>query len=220
MTVAVCTPINTYIGNDTTATFPFTFPVWNKNQFSVTVKQTNGTTLYTLVDGVDYSVSGLYASGTPANIGSITLIDADQSWIDNSGFLASGWTLYIERDLLIEQEESIRNQGDYYPETLEDALDYLTMLLQDLNYAISQISGGGGGGGGTTTIIQVVSPYLIDTVTGLVYQLEMISGVLSQQQISAPPPGIPSQSLVLTDTANGNLYYLTVNNGALGLVRI
>jgi hypothetical protein len=223
LTVAVCTPVNSYIGNDTTNTYPFTFPVWNAGQFSVTAKSTIGATTYTLINGTDYTVSGLNPAGTPASTGSITLISNNQLWIDSNGFLSSGWTLTIERDLLVEQEESIRNQSSYYPETLEDALDYLTMLLQDLDYAISQIpTGGGGGGGGNTTVnnYYLLTPYLVDTVTGISYSLEIVNGVLSQLPISAPPTGIPASQLTLVDTVNGNLYYLTVANGALGLVKV
>lgn len=158
MTVAVCNPINSYVGNSTQNTFPFTFPVWNQNQFIVTAAPTTPGTAYTLTLGVDYSVTGLNAAGTPASTGDVVLINASQAWL-SSGFLATGWILTIVRTLLLEQNTSIRNQGDYYPETLEDALDYLTMCEQD----------------------QATGTFIVtDQVTGQQYLMVMINGVFSQ----------------------------------------
>jgi hypothetical protein len=163
MTIAVCTPLNSYIGNDTTATYPFTFPVWNSSQFIVTVAPTTPGMSYQLTSGVDYNVTGLNAAGTPASTGNIVLINASQAWIYASGFLKTGWVLTIVRTLTLTQNTSIRNQASYYPETLEDALDYLTMCEQD----------------------QAAGVFIVtDQVTQQQYLMVMINGVFSQIPIA------------------------------------
>lgn len=162
MTVAVCTPINSYVGAGSADTFSFAFPVWNQGQILVTVAPTTPGTGYTLTVGVDYTVSGLNPAGTPATTGSITLINAGQTWLSGNN-LASGWILTIVRALALSQNTSIRNQGDFFRSSLEDALDYLTMLIQDQATGIF---------------------ILTDQVTGSQYLMVMISGVFSQIPIT------------------------------------
>lgn len=162
MTVAVCTPINSYVGAGSASTFPFSFPVWNQTQFIVTVAPVTPGQGYTLTQGVDYTVSGLNPAGTPASTGSITLINAGQTWLSGNN-LATGWILTIIRTLSLSQNTSIRNQGDFYRSSLEDALDYLTMLIQDQATGIF---------------------ILTDQVTGTQYLMVMINGVLSQIPIT------------------------------------
>lgn len=158
MTVAVVTPINSYVGAGSANTFPFAFPVWNQSQFTVTVAPTTPGIAYQLTEGVDYSVAGLNPAGTPASTGSITLINAGQLWLSGNN-LATGWILTIVRTLALSQNTSIRNQGDFYRSSLEDALDYLTMLIQDQSTGIF---------------------ILTDQVTAQQYLMVMINGVFSQ----------------------------------------
>lgn len=162
MTVAVCTPINSYVGNGSANTFPFVFPVWNQGQFIVTVAPTTPGVGYQLTPGVDYTTSGLSPAGTPAQEGAITLVNAGQAWLSGNN-LATGWILTIVRTLALVQATSIRNQGDFYRSSLEDALDYLTMLIQDQ---------------ATGTFI------LTDQVTQQQYLMVMINGVFSQIPIT------------------------------------
>lgn len=44
--------------------------------------------------------------------------------------LPAGYKISIERSTPVTQEASIRNQGGFFPEIHEDALDKLTMLVQ------------------------------------------------------------------------------------------
>ena len=158
MTVAACTPLNSYIGNSTQNTFPFTFPVWNSSQFIITVAPTTPGTSYSLTLGVDFTVTGLNPAGTPMSTGQIVLINAGQVWL-SGGNLATGWVLTIVRTLSLTQNTSIRNQGDFYPATLEDALDYITMCEQD----------------------QAAGVFIVvDQVTQQKYLMVMINGVFSQ----------------------------------------
>lgn len=163
MTVAAVSPINSYLGADNANTFPFTFPVWNSSQFIVTAAPTTPGKNYQLTLGVDYTVTGLNPAGTPFSTGNIVLVNVGQAWLDGSGFLASGWVLTIVRTLTLNQNTSIRNQGDYYPETLEDALDYEMMCLQDQAAGVF---------------------ILLDQVTGQKYLMVMINNVFSQIPIA------------------------------------
>lgn len=160
MTVAPSTPINTYTGDGATNSYPFTFEVFLQTQLDVIVVAPDAT-VYTLDLGTDYTVSGLSPTGGGAMPGSITLVNSGQAWL-TSGNLTTDYILTIERTLPIAQTYSIRNQGDYYPEFLENALDYIVMLIQQNENN------------------QLV---LTDTVTGRTYQLLMVNGVLSTQEI-------------------------------------
>jgi hypothetical protein len=161
MTVAAVSPVTNYVGNGTVAAFPFPFPVWTPSQIQVIVG--GGVTPVVLTLTTDYTVSGLNAAGTPfSTLGVVTLVNAGQTWL-SGGNLATGFSLSISRVLTLQQLTSLRNQGDFYPETIEDALDYEMMVMQQLNT------------GGVT---------LIDLFNGHTYQLVMINGVLSQVQIS------------------------------------
>jgi hypothetical protein len=53
--------------------------------------------------------------------------------------LTSGQYLTVSRNLPAVQETSIRNQGNFYPVAVENALDYLTMLVQQLNTDVTAI---------------------------------------------------------------------------------
>lgn len=158
MVVAICDPINSYVGNNSANTFSFTFPIFSQNQLLVTVAPIAGGTAFTLTPGADYLVTGLNPTGDPASTGNIELINAGQAWLTGNN-LATGWVLTLVRALPIAQNTTIRNQGDFYRSTLENALDYIVMLLQDQ---------------AAETLI------LTDQVTGIEYQLVMINGVLSQ----------------------------------------
>ena len=161
MTVAVQTPINAYTSNGSASSYNFTFPDFLNSQILVIVTSPLGVG-YTLILGTDYSVSGLNASGDPASAGTVNLINSGQAWL-TGGNLTTGWSIIIQSNFPIAQTTSIRNAGDFYRSSLEDALDYLTYLIQQ------------NGVSGMT---------LTDIVTGYVYRLEMINGVLSQVRIS------------------------------------
>ena len=161
MTVAVGTPLNAYLSNGSASTFNFTFLVYDNTQPLVIVVSPTGTG-YTLILNTDYTVSGLSPAGDPASAGTINLINASQAWLTGAN-LTTGWTIIIQRNFLIQQTTSFRNGGDFYRSALENALDYITYLLQQ-----NQIS----------------ASTLTDTVTGYVYRLEMINGVLTQVRIS------------------------------------
>ncbi|MCW4258146.1 MAG: hypothetical protein N0C84_16905 [Candidatus Thiodiazotropha taylori] len=69
--------------------------------------------------------------------------------ISLSGALAVGETLNISRVVDTLQETDLQNQGGYFPEVVEDALDKLTMMVQQVESG----DGDGGGGGGSTPVV-------------------------------------------------------------------
>lgn len=165
MVVAVNTPIVSYVGTGGTNTYPFTFPVFNSTQILVTVVGP-GVPLTGLDEGIDYLVSGLNPSGSPASAGQITLINAGQAWLTGAN-LAVDMTLIIQSNIPYSQPTSIRNQGDFYRSALENALDNIALQIQQMNMLITE------------------GQFLMtDVATGAVYRVFMANGVLSQQQIS------------------------------------
>lgn len=210
MTVAQNTPINSYIGTGGTNTYPFTFPVFNSSQLLVSITNPTATQTLTLLLGINYLVSGLNASGDPASAGNITLVNNGESWLIN-GNLVTGWTLTIQSNFSYSQTTSIRNQGDFYRSSLENALDNLEYQIQQL-YGLILLDGGGGGGSSpiVTTVI------LTDQVTGNTYQLLMVNGVFSTQQVGSGT----SIVVILTDQVNGHTYELIMSNGVFATKQI
>lgn len=117
MSVSETTARNRYTGNGATSTYSYTFPITETSDLLVTVRNTSNVET-TLVLDTDYSVTG---QGEDAG-GTVVLINASQTWL-TSGFLTSGYILVIRRNFSLTQPADIRNQGDFYPETHEDAFD-------------------------------------------------------------------------------------------------
>lgn len=116
MTLPTTVSRNTFAGAGSTGPFLTTFPFKLATDLSVTKLDVLGIE-HTLVLNVDYTVAGAGNSS-----GSVTLGAA----------LALGESLTIRRVPPNVQNTSIRNQGQYFPSTLEDALDYVTSLVQAL----------------------------------------------------------------------------------------
>jgi hypothetical protein len=114
MTVASEINHNQYVGNGVTTSFDYGFRIFKNSHLLVQVSDLDGV-ITALVLGTDYTVTGVGAS-----VGKVIL----------TAPLASGWGISIDRNLPIVQETDLRNQGTFYPETHEDAFDYLTMLIQ------------------------------------------------------------------------------------------
>lgn len=178
MTLAATSPTITYIGDGSADTFPFPYPVFSKGDITVSVLNTNVTPNVSipLTIGTDYNVTGLNAAGTPpSTAGIVTLVNNSQAWL-SAGKLATGYSLVLERIVAVAQLTSVRNQGTYYPETIEDALDYLTMICQQLT-SIAAAGGGSGGGSSGTVIIP-------DLLNGHTYQVVAENGVIGLIEVS------------------------------------
>lgn len=119
--MTISTTSNTAVaqGNGLTPSFDFNFPVPLASYLVV---------YYTDADGVitklmpsQYTVTGI---GT-ANGGSVTYPTSGPP-------IAQGTSLTIQRVLPYQQLTDLVNQSGYYPNVVENALDYLTMLIQQL----------------------------------------------------------------------------------------
>lgn len=176
MTVPVTVNSNIYIGNGAANVYSFTFLAFIPANLQVTVKDTlTPSTTYLIQQGQDYTVAGLNPAGGPPSTGSITLVDNGQTWL-SGGFLLTGYTLTITRVVSLVQNTSIRNQGDYFPEVIENALDYITMALQQIQGQLPPSP--------TISLSPATLVILSDTVNGHTYKLLMVNGVLSTQQVT------------------------------------
>lgn len=127
MTIASSSSRNDYTGNGTSANYAYNFRIYSGSDILVyAVKTLDGTENLLTLDA-DYSVNDIGEL-----TGSIDLISDGQDWIDENDYLASGYTLVIIRSLEFTQPTEFRNQGTFYPDTHEDAMDRIVMLAQQL----------------------------------------------------------------------------------------
>ncbi len=119
----------TYLGNGATTLFAYNFEVPAQSQMVVTLTNNNVSPPVTSVlSTTQYSVSGIgNATG-----GTVT-------YPVSGSPLASGWTITIQRVVTYQQSTSLANQGAFYPQVVEAALDYLTMQTQQLAAQIAAL---------------------------------------------------------------------------------
>jgi hypothetical protein len=117
-----------FIGNGSASVFPFIFKVFSSSDLEV-VKQTTATGVETIpVLGTDYSVSlNLNQDSNPG--GSVTL---------TAGALAVGYTLTIASAVPELQQTELQSEGGFYPEVITNALDKLTILVQQLQEQVDR----------------------------------------------------------------------------------
>lgn len=126
MTISTTTASVTYTGNGATTSFAFSFliPTGGITVYKYT-KSTLARTTLTL--DVDYSVSGL---DDPAG-GTVT-------YPLSGSPLASTELIEIRRTVALTQATALSNQGPFSPDSIEDALDKLTELVQQVNDFLGQ----------------------------------------------------------------------------------
>jgi hypothetical protein len=106
-------------GNDVTTSFPFTFKTFEKADVKVIYTDVDEIESVLVLDS-DYTVTlNLDQNASPG--GSISY-----------STLATGEKLTILGDVEYTQETDIQNQGGFYPEVFENALDKITMLIQQV----------------------------------------------------------------------------------------
>lgn len=125
MTVPANIERNDYIGNGSTEIYAYGYKVSSEDHHLVTVADLDGAET-TLVKTTDYTVTGV---GVKTG-GNIVLVDNSQDWIDESGYLKTGYRMSIRHYVPLTQSTDIRNQGVFYPETHEDAFDYLMWCIK------------------------------------------------------------------------------------------
>lgn len=117
-----------FIGNDSASTFPFTFKVFDAAEVEV-VRLEVATTVETILSlTTDYTVS-LNQDQDSNPGGTITLV---------AGALATGFNLVITSDLANLQPTDLTNQGGFYPEVINDALDRATIQIQQLEEKVDR----------------------------------------------------------------------------------
>jgi len=117
---------NALVGNGNTATYPFAFKVFTDADVVVKKLETATSIETTLTLGAsnDYIVTlNSDQNGNPG--GSITLKSGG-----NNQNLASGFTIVITSALTPLQGTDLTNQGGFYPEVINDALDKSVILHQ------------------------------------------------------------------------------------------
>jgi len=155
-----------------------------------------GTGVYSppLILNADYTVQGANTS-----YATVTLLAA----------VPAGKSLYIERDIILDQETDFTNLGAFYPELHEDALDLLTVYVSDVADALAAIEVGVDGdylplaggvmtgaigwdeAGETATIDMVPDP---NSASGNIMTVESIAGV----QVKAPNVVLDTDNLQIT----------------------
>jgi len=124
MTITTTTARNDYIGTGSAGYYAYTFRIFAATDLLVVIRNTTTGVETPLAYVTDYSVTGV---GEGAG-GTILLISA----------LQVGYTMAITRVVPIVQDTDLRNQGTFYPQTYEDALDYLTAIDQQQEDAIER----------------------------------------------------------------------------------
>lgn len=117
MTVQSTVSRNDYTGNGTANTYPYTYRVRDESHLRLIVTDLDGVETVLIIT-TDYTVTGVNASSG----GNIVLVNNSQAWL-TAGNLSTGYGLSIIRKRPILQETDIRNQGEYYPEGIEDEFD-------------------------------------------------------------------------------------------------
>ncbi len=118
-----------FTGNGSNTSFPFTFKVFSTEDVAVTVNDALGAETVLVLDS-DYSVTlNVDQEATPG--GTVT-------YPISGSPLASGLKLSITGAVAYEQGTDIPTGGDFNPTVLENALDSLSMQIQQLDEAVSR----------------------------------------------------------------------------------
>ena len=112
-----------YAGNGSTTQFAYTFRILDEAHLTVVKTAADGTETTLTVD-VDYVVSDV---GNPAGGTVATTVPP-----------ASGETLTILRGVPLTQETDWTNQGPFFAETVEEAVDKLTMIAQQFDERVDR----------------------------------------------------------------------------------
>jgi len=120
MTVVTTTTSVSYTGNSSATTFAYAFPIPVED--GVVVKtEVIATGVQTTLTDSQYSITGIGEPG--GGVVTYPLVGSP---------LASTHKIIISRVLPLLQETDLTNQDGFYPEVIESALDYLTMLTQQI----------------------------------------------------------------------------------------
>lgn len=124
MTVATTANKITYVGDGSTTVFPYTFA--NPSALDIIVYFTSASGVITDVTSAATVTVNAAIAPNPTPVGGSVVYNPSGSPI------ALGTSLTIFRSLAEVQDTSLVNQGTSYPQVIEEALDYLTMTVQQI----------------------------------------------------------------------------------------
>lgn len=126
MTMSTTTSrMSAYNGNGVTTAFAYTFKIADEDELVVSLYVTATEVETPQTISTHYTVSGVGA----ASGGNVTMLVAPPT----------GTQVRIRRSTPLTQPTSIRNQGDFAPETHEDVFDRLTRQIQELQDQINRV---------------------------------------------------------------------------------
>ena len=133
MTLPLSNRRNDYVGNGAVNSYNYTFKLFVASELRVIVSDASDVAFPDLVLGVDYSLTGV---GNAAG-GAVNLIDIGQAWL-TGGNLTNGYKIAILGNMPIAQNTSIRNQGAYFPNVIEDRFDIISASQQEISEKLSR----------------------------------------------------------------------------------
>lgn len=110
---------NTYTGNDTFDALPYTFRITDETHVKVAVRAVATGVETPLTLTTHYTVDGVGDAGG----GDVNLVHGAFAWQNADGTLKTGYKAVVLLYPPIKQESDFRNQGEFFPETHEDAFD-------------------------------------------------------------------------------------------------
>jgi hypothetical protein len=117
MTVSSTVTRNTHTGDGTESIYSYSYRVVSATHLRVVERDTSGAESE-LAYITDYGVTGVGSE--------------DGGTVFLSANLADGHTLVIDRVVPVLQSSDFRSQGRFRPQSVEDALDYITMIHQQV----------------------------------------------------------------------------------------
>lgn len=131
MTISTETSVVTYTGNGATTVFTFPF-VSGGVSSDIEVIFTNSAGVETILDTSQYTLVF-----NPIPVGGLWSIGGSVTYPIAGSPIQIGTYLTINRTVPFEQTVSINNQGAFYPQAVEQALDLLELQLQQLNTGLA-----------------------------------------------------------------------------------
>jgi hypothetical protein len=121
-----------FTGNGITQDFPFSFKVFSAGDLRVEIVDTAGAvTLLALTSDYTVALNANQESNPGGTVSTYAMLD-------------SGWTLTITTDMPLLQPVALTSYGGFFPEVINDALDRVTIQMQQLKEAISDTVGPAG----------------------------------------------------------------------------
>lgn len=143
------TASNEYIGNGTASVFPITFKTFEKESIEASVADADGLTT-NLTINTHFTLDSI---GIVNTNGQLTLVNGAFSWVNATGKLQTGWTLYIKHKATGYQPMKGRDIiGRFAPEKIESTIDRLAMNVLAIKGIASRALGLQLGDGGDASL--------------------------------------------------------------------